>query len=875
MLDEEQMQQILQRIERIEQRLQQVEARLEARESHEQPTPTAQPLPPPPVLPPLSPQAQTRLSRGQEEARSIASLAHIPPRTTGETKESQTTTTWEMLVGGKGALWVGSLSTFLAVAFFLAYTWQYFTDLAKVGMGFASGLLLVALGEYSYRRTERWFSEGLVGAGVATFYLSVWAASQRYQLLSPQISLILIATVVATSVWQSLRHDALSLSLLASIGGFLTPVLLRTATDGAGSPHPLMVYLTALNTGILAVSLHRRWAALVWFNFAATILLMWGWTLNYYHEGYRWSLFGYVTANFLLFLGCACFRSVVQRATTEAHDILLLFADTAVYTLAGYALLKGALGAYPAAPAIALSAVFVALSALVRRRTPQNRILYESLLGIAVFFFVAAVPLQTKQDVLVVGWAVQAAALASVGYRTQSLVLVRAGQIVWALTLLSLAWVWATVEVTHQWHVLNERSLPVLATTLAAAWMAGVTRRTSSTQDDLRAWYSLVATLGGAWLVAHEIWLAVDWRYRSADTPAIQWYAIATAWGAYALLTYMVGMRWQEVWVQFGALLVAMIACLLPVWTVLMVPVAEWKPFWNPRWWTEVAVTLLVAGIAKLASGEKVRSQPPYRESFAYVVGVISLLVLVALSAEVYFGFSVWWQEEAAPLREFAAWFTLATLWSLIGFAMVSLGISWELLGLRVLGYLVSGFAVAVLVVQALSSLPNGQFTVPIWAPIGNVRAMAFAVNVVTLGGMAWLLDKSKRREEGYLLSSGAYLLAGALLLWGLTQETYMAFYYWHTTGGLAGDWQRPAQMAISLVWTLFGGALLLGGVLCSVQSLRLAALSLLCLTALKVFFFDLSFLNTPLRVLSFGGLGLTLIAISWMYSRLNRAAAR
>jgi uncharacterized membrane protein len=117
-------------------------------------------------------------------------------------------------------------------------------------------------------------------------------------------------------------------------------------------------------------------------------------------------------------------------------------------------------------------------------------------------------------------------------------------------------------------------------------------------------------------------------------------------------------------------------------------------------------------------------------------------------------------------------------------------------------------------------------------------------------------------------MTGGIYAMAAAVLWWGITQETYEVFYYWHATGALKGDWQRPAQMAISLVWTVFGAALLMVGVLRSIRSARLAALGLLGFTALKVFLFDLSFLDTPMRILSFGGLGLTLIAISWLYSR-------
>jgi uncharacterized membrane protein len=75
---------------------------------------------------------------------------------------------------------------------------------------------------------------------------------------------------------------------------------------------------------------------------------------------------------------------------------------------------------------------------------------------------------------------------------------------------------------------------------------------------------------------------------------------------------------------------------------------------------------------------------------------------------------------------------------------------------------------------------------------------------------------------------------------------------------------------AISLVWTLCGALLLIGGIIRSFQPVRLAALGLLGITVFKVFLFDLQFLDAPLHILSFGGLGLALIFISWLYSRFG-----
>ena len=48
----------------------------------------------------------------------------------------------------------------------------------------------------------------------------------------------------------------------------------------------------------------------------------------------------------------------------------------------------------------------------------------------------------------------------------------------------------------------------------------------------------------------------------------------------------------------------------------------------------------------------------------------------------------------------------------------------------------------------------------------------------------------------------------------------------------------------------------------------RLVGLGLLGASVVKVFLFDLAFLDTPFRIAAFGGLGVALMGISWLYGR-------
>jgi uncharacterized membrane protein len=59
-------------------------------------------------------------------------------------------------------------------------------------------------------------------------------------------------------------------------------------------------------------------------------------------------------------------------------------------------------------------------------------------------------------------------------------------------------------------------------------------------------------------------------------------------------------------------------------------------------------------------------------------------------------------------------------------------------------------------------------------------------------------------------------------------------------------------------------------GFWCRIQRLRIAAILLSVVTILKIFIYDLSFLETLYRIFSFIGLGLILLITSYFYHRFR-----
>src|SRR5207247_7162566 len=130
------------------------------------------------------------------------------------------------------------------------------------------------------------------------------------------------------------------------------------------------------------------------------------------------------------------------------------------------------------------------------------------------------------------------------GARLQGRLLRRAGQTVWAFSLLSLLPALADAEPVPRLLFLNARALPLLVSALASGWMAVVARperpvdpgsgegSQASREDELSPAYAAAAVLVGTWLIAQETYRGFDWRHAPSSTTwqASAIFAIASLW---------------------------------------------------------------------------------------------------------------------------------------------------------------------------------------------------------------------------------------------------------------------------------------------------------------------------------------------------------
>jgi uncharacterized membrane protein len=112
-----------------------------------------------------------------------------------------------------------------------------------------------------------------------------------------------------------------------------------------------------------------------------------------------------------------------------------------------------------------------------------------------------------------------------------------------------------------------------------------------------------------------------------------------------------------------------------------------------------------------------------------------------------------------------------------------------------------------------------------------------------------------------------AIVVLGFELITGETRDFFQQSAQ-SSSSSAATHLRNVEQVTLSVVWLLYAGILLVCGIWWRLRWLRLSAIGLFGLIIVKVFVYDLAFLPPDLRGISFAGLGIILLGISYLYQR-------
>lgn len=152
-----------------------------------------------------------------------------------------------------------------------------------------------------------------------------------------------------------------------------------------------------------------------------------------------------------------------------------------------------------------------------------------------------------------------------------------------------------------------------------------------------------------------------------------------------------------------------------------------------------------------------------------------------------------------------------------------------------------------------------------------NTRFLTYLVALAVLGGIVWAGERYAYKQEMPLIKLSAIAL-NVLALIALTLE---AADYFSRQQALSQygvlTYQRldiARAFSFSAIWLVYGALLMMVGFWKKTAFVRWQALVLIALTIVKIFIVDTSQLDRGFRILSFIGLGVVLLGISFVYQR-------
>jgi uncharacterized membrane protein len=733
----------------------------------------------------------------------------VPPVTPVEAAGPEAS--WEVTVGSSWLNKIGVLVVIIGLALGLSYSFTRVGPAGRVAMGFAVSLAMLGGGLVVARREAFVaYGHGLVAGGWAGTYFTTYAMHG-----------IEAARIVESGVVGTMALSAVSAAMFAHSLRYRSPIVTGLAlvvVYATLATTPLTWFaLTAavpIAAAVLFVAARRDWTGMTALGIGATYALV---SLHAATDR-TGALAPSALAPYLLL--------AAYWLTFEAADLARLLraraeasAATEVFSLNAIGLVGAALLVLPAGDTARLS-VFMALmagayaaSALLRRRAGIGA---PSPAGEPTRFttFHAAAIMAS----LLLAW--------SAGIRFDGI-------------RLAVTWLVEAELLFAAGIVLADARLRAIGTAGVGLAMFHALGQADGPQR--LAWpFDMAAATPLLLLVAGVIYLNRGWLRRLGDSA----YTVEreSTWAALGLVALAIWLEAPTTWTGFWWLVAGAVAieaglrrapeyrwqgytlALFGAWLTINV-------FGAGRTLDATAIWVALGGsslLAWLVAARFALAAPPVaRQERDVVAGVASVAGALLLA------FFEW---RALP----ADWF--GPVLAATGYSLYVAGLATTRSLLRTEGYLLLAMGTA----RSYAAVIGGGMATSfqIWALVASV----VLIYATTLTGRARLQDDQADIERIARVALTAFATLSAALL--------------------VVDEMRASL--VTLTWGLIGLGLLVVGFPARERVLRLAGLAMLALCVLKLFVYDLSELEALPRIMSFVVLGLVLLGVSWVYTRVK-----
>ncbi|MDQ1858157.1 DUF2339 domain-containing protein [Chryseobacterium sp. WLY505] len=305
---------------------------------------------------------------------------------------------------------IGIFTLVLGIGYFVKYAIDknWIGEAARAGIGFCTGAGIIVTGHF-LRKNYQAFSSIITGGGIAVLYFTATIAFREYHLFTQNTAFIITALITAASIILSYYYKSEVLIIFSLIGGFAAPLMIST---GQSNYLFLFIYITLLNTGMLAASFLQHWKSVGWTAYIFTTGYLFFWT----NESPELLSITFYLISYVIFYIFAL-HDYLRRNILSTSDIAIL-------ALANFSSILGLLYIFDTLkyePPIIFPLIFAAVNTvlLFREFTRRNfGIAYSVFAGLVTSLITVAVAIQFKTHLITSIWAIETTLLLFIWKKT-------------------------------------------------------------------------------------------------------------------------------------------------------------------------------------------------------------------------------------------------------------------------------------------------------------------------------------------------------------------------------------------------------------------------------------------------------------------------
>lgn len=204
----------------------------------------------------------------------------------------------------------------------------WISETMRIAFAYAAGIMLIAVAARLKAKYQS-FSALLLSGGMAIMYFVTYFAYSQYALFGQPVAFVLMGVFTVLTVVAALVYNRQVIAHIGLVGAYAVPFLL---SNNSGNYPFLFAYMAIVNSGILAISVRKLWTPIFYTSSGFTWLIFGGWLAAKYAGGEHFYLaLIALAAFFTIFYATKIVHGVVHHQSSDTENIASIIVTVALF----------------------------------------------------------------------------------------------------------------------------------------------------------------------------------------------------------------------------------------------------------------------------------------------------------------------------------------------------------------------------------------------------------------------------------------------------------------------------------------------------------------------------------------------------------------